>query len=84
MISNNPNASTSLLSGIGGGSFVVWVLGTFGVHISTYAGVAVAGALSGIILFIGRNGFQGAIDRIRYGSAGKPPAPAAPAAPPGP
>lgn len=64
----HPNATTSLVSGIGGGEAVVNIANQFGWHISTGWGITIAGLLSGAVLFIGKNGIAGAWARIMHGS----------------
>jgi hypothetical protein len=63
----HPNATVGLASGIGGGQIVVNVAEALGYNISTGWGITIAGALSGIVLFIGRHGILGAWNVIKHG-----------------
>ena len=60
-VTDNPNAAVGGISGIGGGILVVYVLGLLGVDVDQYAAAAIAGAVSTIALFIGKNGIKGAL-----------------------
>ena len=64
---NHPNAAVGTSTGVGGGSLVIYLLGLFGWHVDNYAAVAIAAAVSGVALFIGRNGIKGAWRRIIHG-----------------
>lgn len=64
----HPNATVGTISGIGGGELVVNVAKAFGYNISTGWGIAIAGAVTGVVLFVGRNGVVGVWQRILHGS----------------
>jgi hypothetical protein len=76
MIRDNPNASVSLGSGAGVGSLLVWALGRFGVSLDPVEASAIAGALSWLALYVGREGLHGIVSRLRWGSNGPPKPPA--------
>lgn len=67
----HPNATTSLVSGIGGGEAVVNIANQFGWHITTGWGITIAGLVSGAVLFVGRNGFAGVWGILKHGTASK-------------
>lgn len=84
---SNPNAAVGTVSTIGGGEIVVNIAKLFGWSISTGWGIAIAGALSGLVLFIGREGVVGVWNTVVHGSKkppAVPPAPPTTVAPPGP
>ena len=74
----NPNAVIGGGSGLGGGSIVVYLLSLSHVSISAYAGVAIAGAITGAVLWVGREGgLAGIWNKIVHGTTA-PPAPPKP------
>jgi len=71
---SHPNATVGTISGIGGGEIVVNVAQALGYHISTGWGITIAGALTGLVLFVGRNGVKGVWSFFVHGSKGPSPA----------
>lgn len=68
----NPNALVGGLAGLGGGQFVVNVAQWLGWHISTGWGLTIAGGATYVVLFVGRSGFKGVWNLLKYGTDGKP------------
>ena len=70
MISNgHPNAFLGGVGGgIGGGALAVYALHRFGVDITDYEGALIAGGISTLVLFVGRNGLQGLLKLVWGGS----------------
>lgn len=64
----HPNALVGGVSGIGGGEAVIEILDALGVHVSARAGVAIAGAIVTVALFVGRKGVKGVWNLIVNGS----------------
>jgi len=58
-MTNHPNATVSLIAGLGIGSAVVQIGAHFGLHLSAQQGAYFAAGLGAIALFIGRNGAVG-------------------------
>lgn len=67
MTTKHPNAITATGSSIVGGELVVNIAKQIGWAISTGWGIAIAGALSGFVLFIGRDGLAGAWHLLIHG-----------------
>jgi ABC-type enterobactin transport system permease subunit len=68
--SDNPNAVVGGASGIGGGALVVAVLDLAGVQVTNpYLATTIAGAVTAVALFIGRNGIVGAFRMIWRGKS---------------
>ena len=65
---SNPNAVAGTVSGAGGGALIVWVLSLVGLNVDPYIATILAGVTAGVVLFIGRNGIQGALRKIWKGS----------------
>lgn len=73
----NPNAVIGGGSGLGGGAIVIFLLSLVHVTVSAYAAVAIAGAVTGAVLWIGREGgIAGIWNKILHGTT-TPPAPPA-------
>jgi hypothetical protein len=68
VIQRNPNAAVALTSGSGVGALAVWLLGVVGVDMPPEIGAVVAGAMAGVVLFIGRRGIKGVIDAVWSGT----------------
>jgi hypothetical protein len=68
-ISANPNAVIGGGSGIAGGLLIVQVFNWFGYDLDAGTGAVIAGVVSLVVLFIGRNGIRGAIRKIWKGAA---------------
>lgn len=69
----NPAASHPNATRSGGGSILggvaVWVANKWlGLHLNTYDGIAIAGGLGTLWVFIGRDGLVGAWKRLLHGS----------------
>lgn len=80
-LSGNPNAAVGGISTVGGGEAIVNIAKLFGWSISTGWGIAIAGGIAYVVLFIGRNGITGAWNvMLRGNSKTAPPAP--PVSPP--
>jgi hypothetical protein len=75
----NPNAVIGSGSGLGGGAIVIYLLSLFGVHVDSYAAAAIAAALTGAVLWVGRveksGGISGLWNRLFHGATPAPPAP---------
>lgn len=71
----HPNALVGTGTTIGGGEIVVGLADRLGWTISTGWGIAIAGAIGGVFLFIGRNGFRGVKRVILDGTGGTSPKP---------
>lgn len=69
MTVKNPNALVSLGSTAGGGELVVEIADRLGYSISTGWGIAVAGAISYVVLFVGREGIRGLFRRVWSGAS---------------
>lgn len=67
---NHPNATVSLGAGSGLGTLTVWGLDQW-TSIPAPAAAAIAGGVSALALFIGRNGVRGAVDLIWKGPKAK-------------
>lgn len=65
----HPNAIAGGVSGVGGGVFVVYLLHQFGYEVDPMLGAVIAGALSTVVLFVGRNGLRGALRAIWKGKS---------------
>jgi hypothetical protein len=63
----HPN-STAAAGTSGVGVAVVWLLGHFGVQVSNELAVVIAGALTTAVLFVGRVGIAGTVQRLLHGS----------------
>lgn len=72
-MNSNPNAAVGGGSAVGGGAIIIYILGLFHIHVDNYAAVAIAAAVSGVVLFIGREGLAGLVNTILHGN--KPAAP---------
>ncbi len=70
-MTNNPNATVAAGSS-GVGVLVVWLLGYFGVDLTAELGAVIAGALSSVVLWIGRDGIKGVLGRIWKGDKKDP------------
>lgn len=65
----NPNAVIGGGSGLGGGSLVVYLLSIVHVSVSAYAGIAIASAVTGVVLWFGREGgLAGIWNKIVHGT----------------
>jgi len=75
-MTNHPNGTVSLLSGLSLGTLVVQIGSHFGLHLSAQQGVYFAAGLGAIALFIGRNGAVGTWNFVKnlvlHGTGGKP------------
>jgi len=68
----NPHPNATVAGGTSGaGVALVWLLGYLGVHISAEVAVVIAGALTTLVLFVGRNGLAGVWNLVKHGT-GKP------------
>lgn len=65
----NPNAAVAA-GGSSLSAIVVWLLGHFHVALSAEDGAVIAGAVSAVVLFVGREGIKGAWKRIWGGQGG--------------
>jgi len=65
----NPNAAVAA-GGSSLSAIIVWLLGHFHVALSAEDGAIVAGAVSAVVLFIGREGIKGAWRRVWGGEDG--------------
>ncbi len=81
MISNNPNAAVSLVTGGGLGSLIAWGAGKLGAPLTPTDGAAIAGAVSAAALYVGRDGIRGLLRVLMNGADPPGAAPATPAAP---
>ena len=72
MTVKNPNALVGGASALGGGEIVVNLARLFGWDISTGWALAIAGAASYVVLFIGRNGLVGCWNVVKFGTGGRP------------
>lgn len=73
---SNPNALIALLGGAGGGQVVLTVANQFGWHISAGWASIAAGAVSYLLLYIGKDGFAGIWGGLSHGfGKAQPPAP---------
>jgi hypothetical protein len=66
----HPNATVAAVSTFGGGELVVELLDELGVHISAPVGVAIAGGIATVALFVGRKGLRGVWNLIVNGTQG--------------
>ena len=64
----HPNATVGAVSGVGGGQIVVNIAKALGYTISTGWGITIAGGLTAVALFIGRNGIKGVWRKLMNGS----------------
>lgn len=69
LVASHPNAIVGTVSGIGGGEIVVNVAHALGYSISTGWGITIAGAVTGLVLFIGKHGLAGIKARVLHGTA---------------
>lgn len=67
----HPNAFVGGLSGVGGGELVLTLSHQLGWDISAGWAVAIAGGLSYLLLYIGKNGFAGAWAVVKHGTGGR-------------
>jgi len=65
----NPNAAVAA-GGSSLSAIIVWLLGHFHVALSAEDGAIIAGAVSAVVLFIGREGIKGAWRRVWGGQDG--------------
>lgn len=72
MALENPNALIGGIGGIGGGQIVVNLAGLLGWDISTGWALAVSGIATYVVLFVGKSGFSGVWNLLKYGTGGKP------------
>lgn len=83
-LQQHPNATVALISGSGIGSAIAWALGRYGIHPSAEELTALAGGVSAVVLFVGRNGivgtWQAAKRLVLHGTSGTRPAPRKPKA----
>lgn len=63
----HPNAAAAGGS-TGAAVVLVWLVGCLGVDISNEAAVAVAGAVTTAVLFVGRVGIAGTVRRLLHGA----------------
>lgn len=68
-MSKNPNAAVAA-GGSSLSAIIVWLLGHFHIALSAEDGAIIAGAVSAVVLFIGRNGIRGAWRRLWSGQNG--------------
>lgn len=68
MTIKNPQATTSLVSTVGGGELVVNIARLFHWSISTGWGIAIAGGISGAVLFVWDKGLLSILNRILHGN----------------
>lgn len=73
IVTNNPNAAVALGSGSGLGGIVIWIAQSAGAGIPPEIAALVGGAIAAVALFIGRNGFYGVVNFLKFGSKGKRP-----------
>lgn len=66
LLSNNPQTVVSA-SATGIGVLAVWLLSVFGVHVPNEVAVVIAGVISAILFFIGREGLVGVWNLILHG-----------------
>lgn len=55
----NPNAVIGGSSGVGGGVVVVYALTLVGIDVDPMVGAAIAGVISAVVLYVGREGVRG-------------------------
>jgi hypothetical protein len=67
----HPNA-TAAAGGSTVGVILAALLAAFGVNVNPVALVAVSGVITTAVLFVGRNGIQGAWDALWHGEKEKP------------
>lgn len=67
-VGKHPNAIVGGTAGIGGGTLVVWLLGTAGVEMTPEVGALIAGAASTLALLVGRKGIRGLARAVWRGS----------------
>ncbi len=75
MNQTHPNAAASVVTG-GLAGLAIYILGRCGIDLTPTDGAAVAGALTAVVLFVGRRGIRGTIAALWNGSS-QPPAPPA-------
>lgn len=68
----NPNALVGSGSGFIGGELIVNIAKQFGWDISLGWGLGIASVCTGVVLFIGKNGFVGLWNLLKFGSGGAP------------
>jgi hypothetical protein len=71
IVTNNPNATTALVTGSGLGAIVIWIAQSAGASIPPEIAAVAAGAIASTGLFIGRNGFYGIVNLLKFGSKGR-------------
>lgn len=69
-MTNHPNAVVGGASGAGVGTLVVWLLGRYGVSLDAEVAATIAGGISAVVLFIGKNGLRGAWHLVWRGGDG--------------
>jgi len=69
-VKKHPNTAVAIVSTFGLGTAVVKVADHFGAHLSAEEGLAIAGGIVTLALFIGRNGFEGIKNVILHGTNG--------------
>ena len=70
-MSRNPNASVALGWGSGAGTLLVWLVGLSGVEMPAEVAAVVGGAVASLMLFLGREGIRGALERVWWGKRGQ-------------
>ncbi len=70
---SHPNTAASIVTG-GLAGLAIYILGRCGIDLTPTDGAAVAGALTAVVLFIGRRGIRGTISALWNGSPPAPPA----------
>ena len=64
----HPNAVIGGAAGIGGGEIVVEIADRLGWTLSTGWGIAIAGGITSVVLFVGRNGLKGVWRTVVHGN----------------
>lgn len=73
VVQHHPNATVALVSGSGLGTLIAWGATRLGVSLTVTEATVIAGAVSAVALFIGKNGIKGIIHLVWNGSGTKKP-----------
>jgi hypothetical protein len=72
MSTGNPNAIIGGGSALVGGQIVLNVAKALGYDLSAGWALTTGAALTSVVLFVGRNGFAGVWNLLKFGTGGKP------------
>lgn len=66
MTNPHPNATTSVGSS-GAALVIVWLAGHYGIDVGAETAIVLAGALTAVVLFVGRKGLVGVWAAVKHG-----------------